>query len=166
MTRFSFTENDAGYARNQTDVGRDLYAAVLQFFTLFPELQRNSFFVTGESYAGKYVPALTYTIHKENPTAKIKINLKGMAIGDGLCDPVSMVDYGDFLYQVGLIDDLDLIYFKQESAKAVDFINQQEWIKAFEVFDSLLNGDKTEGPSYFTNVTGLTKLQLPSTGGT
>ncbi|XP_027206618.2 probable serine carboxypeptidase CPVL [Penaeus vannamei] len=155
-TGFSFTENDAGYARNQTDVGRDLYAAVLQFFTLFPELQRNSFFVTGESYAGKYVPALTYTIHKENPTAKIKINLKGMAIGDGLCDPVSMVDYGDFLYQVGLIDDLDLIYFKQESAKAVDFINQQEWIKAFEVFDSLLNGDKTEGPSYFTNVTGLT----------
>lgn len=40
-----------------------------------------------QSYAGKYVPAISYYIHKNNPTAKVKINLKGMAIGDGLCDP-------------------------------------------------------------------------------
>ncbi|KAG7154151.1 probable serine carboxypeptidase CPVL [Homarus americanus] len=154
-TGFSFTRDDAGYARNQTDVGRDLYAAILQFFMLFPELQRNDFFVTGESYAGKYVPALTYTIHKENPTAKLKINLKGMAIGDGLCDPVTMTDYGDFLYNIGLIDDNVLLYFKQQSELAVSYIQQHQWLKAFEVFDSLLNGDKTGYPSYFTNVTGL-----------
>lgn len=40
-----------------------------------------------QSYAGKYVPAISYYIHKKNPTAKVKINLVGMAIGDGLCDP-------------------------------------------------------------------------------
>lgn len=40
-----------------------------------------------QSYAGKYVPAVSYYIHKNNPTAKVKINFKGMAIGDGLCDP-------------------------------------------------------------------------------
>lgn len=40
-----------------------------------------------QSYAGKYVPAISYYIHKSNPTAKVKINLVGMAIGDGLCDP-------------------------------------------------------------------------------
>lgn len=40
-----------------------------------------------QSYAGKYVPAISYYIHKNNPTAKVKINFKGMAIGDGLCDP-------------------------------------------------------------------------------
>lgn len=40
-----------------------------------------------QSYAGKYVPAISYYIHKYNPTAKVKINLMGMAIGDGLCDP-------------------------------------------------------------------------------
>lgn len=155
-TGFSFTDDDAGYARNQTDVGRDLYAAVVQFMKLFPELQRNEFYVTGESYAGKYVPALTYTIHKMNPTAKVKINLKGMAIGDGLCDPVTMTDYGDFLYQVGLIDEGDLKYFKEQSNIAVNYIEEQKWMDAFKVFDSLLNGDKTGYPSYFTNVTGLT----------
>lgn len=40
-----------------------------------------------QSYAGKYVPAISYYIHKNNPSAKVKINFKGMAIGDGLCDP-------------------------------------------------------------------------------
>lgn len=43
--------------------------------------------VSLQSYAGKYVPAIGYYIHKNNPTAKVKINFKGMAIGDGLCDP-------------------------------------------------------------------------------
>lgn len=49
---------------------------------------RSSMFtVFTQSYAGKYVPAISYYIHKQNPKAKVKINLRGMAIGDGLCDP-------------------------------------------------------------------------------
>lgn len=52
-TGFSFVDKDEGYARNELDVGKDLYAALLQFFTLFPDLQKNKFYVTGESYAGK-----------------------------------------------------------------------------------------------------------------
>ena len=49
---YSFTKSDDGYARNETIVGEDLYNALLQFFQLFPELQKNEFYVTGESYAG------------------------------------------------------------------------------------------------------------------
>ena len=41
-----------------------------------------------QSYAGKYVPAIGYKIHMENSNnPSIFINLKGLAIGDGLCDP-------------------------------------------------------------------------------
>lgn len=43
-----------------------------------------------QSYAGKYVPAIGERIHAENPKAKMKINLKGVMIGDGLCDPLSV----------------------------------------------------------------------------
>lgn len=83
-------------------VGQDLYSALIQFFQLFPELQKQDFYVTGESYAGKYVPAIAYTIHKRNPTAPLKINLKGLAIGNGLCDPEHMLGhYGDYLNQLG-----------------------------------------------------------------
>ncbi|XP_072365490.1 probable serine carboxypeptidase CPVL isoform X2 [Scyliorhinus torazame] len=91
-TGFSFTDHDEGYAQNEDDVGRDLYSALLQFFQIFYEYQQNDFYATGESYAGKYVPAIGYHIHMHNPTAKVKINFKGMAIGDGLCDPEVLFD--------------------------------------------------------------------------
>jgi len=52
LTGYSFTRSNDGYARNETVVGEDLYNALLQFFQLFPDLQKNEFYVTGESYAG------------------------------------------------------------------------------------------------------------------
>ena len=76
-TGFSFTKKDKCYAKNQDNVATDLYFAMTQFFTMFPNLKKNDFYVTGESYAGKYVPALTYKIHTLNPKATEKINLKG-----------------------------------------------------------------------------------------
>ncbi|XP_034030898.1 probable serine carboxypeptidase CPVL [Thalassophryne amazonica] len=154
-TGFSFTDDDRGYAENQDDVGRDLYSALVQFFQIFSEYQPNEFYATGESYAGKYVPAISYYIHKNNPTAKVKINLKGMAIGDGLCDPEGMLGgYGDFLYQTALIDELQREYVMQQTDISVQLIQQQKWVEAFKVFDSLLNGDLTEEPSFFQNATG------------
>lgn len=57
----------------------------------------------------------------------------GMAIGDGLCDPITMTDYGDFLYQIGLIDTNQRTYFKEQGQLAVKYIQQKEWEKAFYV---------------------------------
>ncbi|XP_067004606.2 venom serine carboxypeptidase [Anabrus simplex] len=151
-TGYSFT--DGGYARNETAVGKDLYNALLQFFTLFPELQENAFFVTGESYGGKYVPAVSYTIHKNNPQAELKINFQGMAIGNGLSDPVHMLKYGDYLYQLGLIDSNAREAFHQQEALGVKYIEEKEWDKAFDVFDALLNGDMYPSGSFFHNITG------------
>jgi len=109
-TGFSFTRSEDGYVRNEDEVARDLYAMLTQFFILFDEYSASPFYVTGESYGGKYVPAITYKIHVENPQAKKKINLKGMAIGDGLIDPYNEWDYGPVMYQFGLIDERQLEY--------------------------------------------------------
>lgn len=102
-TGFSFTD-EGGFARNETIIGEQLFEALQQFFTMFPKLQKNRFFVTGESYAGKYVPAISYAILKKNSEAKIKINIQGLAIGNGLCDPIHQLKYGQYLFELGLID--------------------------------------------------------------
>ncbi|CAH2237158.1 jg11131 [Pararge aegeria aegeria] len=153
-TGFSFTKDPKGYCVNQTQVGEQLYSTLIQFFQLFPELQENKFFITGESYAGKYVPALAYTIYKKNPTAKIKINLKALAIGNGLSDPEHQLVYSKYLYQIGLIDWNQAQTFADAESKAIQLIKQQKWDEAFEAFDTLLNGDLINGKSVFYNMTG------------
>nr|BAN20175.1 retinoid-inducible serine carboxypeptidase [Riptortus pedestris] len=153
-TGFSFTENKNCFAKDENKVGEDLYSALIQFFQLFPSLQKNDFFVSGESYAGKYIPAIGYRIHKNNGISKQKINLKGLAIGDGLCDPENMMNYGDLLYQIGLIDSNAKQLFQNVEKKIVKLIQNGKYEKAFDTFDELLNGDMTPYHSLFYNSTG------------
>ena len=40
------------------EVAADLYIALQGFFSRYGELQGRPLFVTGESYAGKYVPSI------------------------------------------------------------------------------------------------------------
>jgi len=153
-TGYSFTDNEKGYVTNETQVGRDIHTALVQFFLLFPELQSNDFFVTGESYAGKYVPAVSHAIKDYNIKAETKINLKGLAIGNGLCDPENQLLYSDYLYQLGLIDENGKTQFQEYEKKGREFIKQKKYLEAFEMFDTLLNGDLNGTPSLFHNLTG------------
>ena len=56
-TGFSFTKSDLGYVTNQERVADDLYEALRQFYTLFPHLLSQDLYITGESYAGTYLPS-------------------------------------------------------------------------------------------------------------
>ncbi|KAM7315070.1 hypothetical protein ISCGN_004854 [Ixodes scapularis] len=49
---FSFTEPEEGCACNVNDTSRNLFEALRQFVTLFPEYIDNDFYVGGESYGG------------------------------------------------------------------------------------------------------------------
>lgn len=50
---FSFTEHKDGYATNFTTVGEQLFEALIQFYTMFPEQRPNPFYIIAESYGGK-----------------------------------------------------------------------------------------------------------------
>nr|CAI5831222.1 unnamed protein product [Callosobruchus analis] len=138
-TGFSFTEDDNGYARNQTQVGNELYQALQQFFIIFPELRKNDFFVTGESYAGKYVPALAYTIHKKNREAKEKINLKGIAIGNGYTDPIHQTGYAAFVYALGLVDKETFNQIDKLEKLAIDYKLKGDWSQALALWNEAIN---------------------------
>lgn len=157
-TGFSFTDSDDGYAKNEVDVGRDLLEGLKQFFQLFPHLQKNEFFVSGESYGGKYVPAIGHAIlldsRQTTDSNRPKINLKGLAIGNGLSDPVHQLNYGDYLYQLGLIDSNGHDLFIKYQTQGIDCIQKRDFNCAFKVFDELINMDQLPEGSLFKNLTG------------
>ena len=55
------------------------YLALEDFFKKFPQFSKNPFYITGESYAGVYIPMLAVEMFSRNST----INFKGVAIGNG-----------------------------------------------------------------------------------
>jgi vitellogenic carboxypeptidase-like protein len=147
-TGYSFTKSEDGYVRNEDEVARDLYAMLIQFFVIYHEYAASPFYVTGESYGGKYVPAIVYKIHVENPQAKTKINQKGMAVGDGLIDPYNEWDYGPVMYQFGLIDERQLEYVNLQTALARNAIKLEQYSLAYDLFGSLFD-------EFYNNATGL-----------
>ena len=69
---------------------KDVYALLTLFFKQFPEYAHQDFHISGESYAGHYIPVFTSEIlgHK-----KRNINLKSILIGNGLTDGYTQYEY-------------------------------------------------------------------------
>ena len=67
----------------------DALAALQSWYAKFPERKSNSLFISGESYAGIYVPYLAYQIDLNNRKAEYSsqfesINLEGFMVGNGV----------------------------------------------------------------------------------
>lgn len=157
-TGLSFTAYDAGYSKNQNDVGTNLYNVLQQFLSVFPELRPNPFYITGSSYAGKYALSLGHTILRNAPssTDKTKINLQGLGIESGFIDPVNMLNYGDILYHNGMIDSNGLKIFKEYENEALEALNKRDYVRALFHIDHLILNLFYKSDTVFTNLTGST----------
>lgn len=82
---FSYTPGQTDYYANDITTAVNNYFALLSFFEMYPEFSTNEFFISGESYAGIYVPTLTTQVIQGNADpSNPYINLKGFIIGNGL----------------------------------------------------------------------------------
>lgn len=101
-TGYSYTDNRPEcYASNEYEVAADFYIALNEFFNeKHTEYSKNPFFLTGESYAGKYIPNIaTYLLHKEFPFV-------GVILGNGLYEPeVQYLTVPDYAWNLGILDE-------------------------------------------------------------
>ncbi|KAM3399050.1 serine carboxypeptidase-like [Capsicum galapagoense] len=112
-TGFSYTSDESDIRHDETGVSNDLYDFLQAFFKAHPEYVKNDFYITGESYAGHYIPVFASCVHQGNKNKEgIYINLKGFAIGNGLTNPeIQYKAYTDYALDMKLInqDDYDNI---------------------------------------------------------
>ncbi|KAL8146386.1 serine carboxypeptidase-like [Apium graveolens] len=108
-TGFSYSSDPSDLRSDEKGVSDDLYDFLQEFFKAHPNYTKNEFFITGESYAGHYIPAFASRVHQGNKNKEgIPINLKGFAIGNGLTDPaVQYKAYTDFALDNKLITKSD-----------------------------------------------------------
>lgn len=155
-TGFSYTNGD-GYATNTQQTSSQLHIALVQFLKLFPEYQLSPFFVSGESYAGKYIPAIGFEIYKNNKMLAefgandLPINLKGLFMGNALTDPRNMLDYSKFAYENGLVDIhgmREMESYEKQAKESLDLV------KGGEVTSSTV-GCGVFAPRCYRSLTGL-----------
>jgi len=79
---FSYAVNGSTHSDDYIQ-SQNTYGFLLNFFGAYPEYANNDFYITGESYAGVYVPTLAYRILEGNKAGKPHVNLKGIAVGNG-----------------------------------------------------------------------------------
>jgi len=76
---------------------------LVNFYIQWPELKKSPLYITGESFAGHYIPPFALKILK-NQTLLDSITFGGIAIGDGWVDPYSQINqYDSYLYSVGIV---------------------------------------------------------------
>ncbi|XP_047172205.1 serine carboxypeptidase 1-like [Vigna umbellata] len=85
---FSYSNTSSDYSNTgDKSTAMDSYTFLVKWLHRFPHYKSRDLFITGESYAGHYVPQLAHTILTNNKLTNLTvINLKGIAIGNGWID--------------------------------------------------------------------------------
>jgi len=81
---YSFVDSEEIPEYTDETSAEDNYLAVKAFLTKFADLKDNDVYISGESYAGVYVPFLAHKILVEKKDTQI--NLKGILVGNGVTD--------------------------------------------------------------------------------
>ncbi|KAL6576845.1 hypothetical protein OROMI_011121 [Orobanche minor] len=103
----SYSRKESDYKTGDLKTAYDSHTFLLKWFDLYPEFISNPFFISGESYAGIYVPTLAYEV-AQGIEAGVKpfLNLKGYMVGNGVTDHVfdgnALIP---FVHGMGLISD-------------------------------------------------------------
>ncbi|POO03633.1 Serine carboxypeptidase-like [Trema orientale] len=80
---FSYSNTSTDYAKLGDDfTANDAYSFLHEWFIKFPSYRNRSFYIAGESYAGKYVPELAELVHDRNKDPSLHIDLKGILLGN------------------------------------------------------------------------------------
>ncbi|CAG7717961.1 unnamed protein product, partial [Allacma fusca] len=102
---FSFTDKEDGLASSSQDEDEEIYEAMKQIYTLFPEYQTRDLYFAGASYAGRVIPKMMETFEEKGKIDGFQFNVKGVIIGSPWIAPKLQVKFSDVLLHMGLIDE-------------------------------------------------------------
>ncbi|TNV78766.1 hypothetical protein FGO68_gene3564 [Halteria grandinella] len=123
-TGFSRCSSIFHYDTTEDEIAANVFTFLQGFLQQNPEYLNRDFFITGESYAGHYIPALAYHFTKEIAPGSLNLNFKGIAIGNGWVDPVVQYpQYAEFAKQNNLVNEEEYTELQAGFKQCTDMIN-------------------------------------------
>lgn len=120
------------YDTNEDQIAETMKTFLDGFVAANPEYKGRDFYITGESYAGHYIPAIGYYL--SHNVTDLPLNFKGVAIGNGWVDPiVQYPQYAEFAYENNLIGSSQYLLLKAGFATCQKTIETGSWFYALEM---------------------------------
>ncbi|CAI9786592.1 unnamed protein product [Fraxinus pennsylvanica] len=104
---WSYSNTSSDYTCGDASTAMDMHMFMLEWYKKFPTFKSRELLLTGESYAGHYIPQLAVALLDHNEHSKeFKFNIKGVAIGNPLLrlDRDAPAAY-EFFWSHGMISD-------------------------------------------------------------
>ena len=154
---FSYIDSKLDYELEINDdiAAEDNFNALMDFFKKYSTFKGKDFYISGESYAGIYVPMLAHKIilYNKNAKANSKINLKGILVGNGVADwnydtSNAMIDFV-FTHHLTSYENRKeynkYCILEPDSEKCDQILNKIDaWIENINVYDYLQRCEKNK----------------------
>lgn len=104
---WSYSNTSSDYTCGDASTAMDMHMFMMEWYKKFPTFKSRELLLTGESYAGHYIPQLAVALLDHNEHSKeFKFNIKGVAIGNPLLrlDRDAPATY-EFFWSHGMISD-------------------------------------------------------------
>ncbi|PIA41804.1 hypothetical protein AQUCO_02200319v1 [Aquilegia coerulea] len=104
---WSYSNTTSDYVTGDSKTANDMHIFFMKWFEKFPDLKSRDLFLTGESYAGHYIPQLANVLLDHNiHSSGLKFKIKGVAIGNPLLNlDKDIGSIFDFYLSHGMISD-------------------------------------------------------------
>ena len=128
---FSYTTNN-GYVTNNQEIANDIVTFMKSFLQTYPEAQTAPFFIFSESYGGKMNVQAALALLQAVDAGQIKLNLRGIALGDSWISPIDFVDtWGPYLRDLSLMESNELQIMNEQAVTPCDqAVANQQWANA------------------------------------
>ncbi|XP_031473926.1 serine carboxypeptidase-like 42 [Nymphaea colorata] len=157
---WSYSNTSSDYNTGDASTALDMYKFLLGWYEKFPEYKSRALFLTGESYAGHYIPQLASVLLDHNRhSSGFTFNIKGLAIGNPLLNlEVDTPATYEYFWSHGLISDETGLMIKKEC----DFHNYTDSSKLSPSCKNAVSDADDEVGDYINNYDIILDVCYPS----
>lgn len=130
---YSYVDSDDAFTTDVSMIAADMMVLLTSFFNnpAGKNFQETPFYIFCESYGGKMTAAISKSLNQAISAGKIKVNFKGLALGDSWISPIdSTLAWAPYILTNSIIDESGYYKINEAAQKMSKMIGEGMWKQA------------------------------------
>lgn len=130
---YSYVDSDDAFTTDVSMIAADMMVLLTSFFNnpAGKNFQETPFYIFCESYGGKMTAAISKSLNQAISAGKIKVNFKGLALGDSWISPIdSTLAWAPYILTNSIIDESGYNKINEAAQKMSNMIGKGMWKQA------------------------------------